>query len=113
MKIAARAGVGCDHRCDPVDSARQAIAPVASLDRTNTLAAVPTLVMHGLADRICDVSGGRATAEVIPGAEFVLIEGMGHDLPPSCGLNFGPHRRVDMVKRLKEAQVLFDAGRLG
>jgi pimeloyl-ACP methyl ester carboxylesterase len=31
---------------------------------------------------MCDVSGGRATAEAIPGAELVLIEGMGHGLPP-------------------------------
>ena len=42
---------------------------------------MPTLVIHGLADRMCDVSGGRATADAIPGAELVLIEGMGHDLP--------------------------------
>jgi pimeloyl-ACP methyl ester carboxylesterase len=39
-------------------------------------------VIHGVADRMCDVSGGRATAEAIPGAELVLIEGMGHNLPP-------------------------------
>jgi hypothetical protein len=40
-------------------------------------------VIHGLAGRMCDVSGGLATAEAIPGAELVLIEGMGHcDLPP-------------------------------
>jgi pimeloyl-ACP methyl ester carboxylesterase len=31
---------------------------------------------------MCDVSGGRATAEAIPGAELVLIDGMGHDLAP-------------------------------
>jgi pimeloyl-ACP methyl ester carboxylesterase len=43
---------------------------------------VPTLVIHGLADRMVDVSGGRAVADAIPGAELVLIEGMGHDLPP-------------------------------
>ena len=36
----------------------------------------------GLADRMCEVSGGRATAETIPGTELVLIEGMGHNLPP-------------------------------
>jgi pimeloyl-ACP methyl ester carboxylesterase len=30
----------------------------------------------------CDVSGGQATAEAIPGAELVVIEGMGHNLPP-------------------------------
>ena len=49
---------------------------------------IPTLVIHGLADRTCDVSGGRATAEAIPGAELVLIEEMGHNLPP--GLRFQP-----------------------
>ena len=27
------------------------------------------------------MSGGRATAEAIAGAELVLIDGMGHDLP--------------------------------
>jgi pimeloyl-ACP methyl ester carboxylesterase len=30
---------------------------------------------------MCDVSGGRATAAAIPGAELLLIEGMAHDLP--------------------------------
>jgi pimeloyl-ACP methyl ester carboxylesterase len=43
---------------------------------------VPTLVVHGTADRMVHVSGGRATAAAIPGAELVLIDGMGHDLPP-------------------------------
>jgi pimeloyl-ACP methyl ester carboxylesterase len=64
--------------------ARQAIATVASGDRTERLRnlAVPTLVIHGLADRMVDPSGGRATAEAIRGAELMLIEGMGHDLPP-------------------------------
>ena len=42
---------------------------------------VPTLVMHGSADTLIDPSGGRRTAELIPGARFVLIEGMGHDYP--------------------------------
>jgi hypothetical protein len=30
---------------------------------------------------MCDVTGGRATAAAIPGAELVIIEGMGHGLP--------------------------------
>jgi hypothetical protein len=30
---------------------------------------------------MCDVSGGHATAAAVPGAQLVLIEGMGHDLP--------------------------------
>jgi|SRR5580658_10224324 pimeloyl-ACP methyl ester carboxylesterase len=83
-EVAARAGRAYDFSYDPVGVARQAIATVASGDRTERLRhlVVPTLVIHGLADRMCDVSGGRATAEAIPGAELVLIEGMGHSLPP-------------------------------
>jgi pimeloyl-ACP methyl ester carboxylesterase len=83
-EIAARAGRAYDRCYDPESSARQAVATVASGDRTDSLRHlnVPTLVIHGLADRMCDASGGRATAEAIPGAELVLIEGMGHDLPP-------------------------------
>ncbi|MGH9476436.1 MAG: alpha/beta fold hydrolase [Terriglobales bacterium] len=83
-EVAARAGRAYDRSHDPIGSARQAIATVASGDRTERLRhlQVPTLVIHGLADRMRDVSGGRATGEVITGAELVLIEGMGHDLPP-------------------------------
>ena len=53
-------------------------------DRTGRLRRleVPTLVIHSLADRMCDASRGRATAQAIPGAELVLIQGMGHNLPP-------------------------------
>ena len=43
---------------------------------------VPALVMHGSADTLITPSGGERTAELIPGARFVLIEGMGHDYPP-------------------------------
>ena len=39
------------------------------------------MVIHGTEDPLIDVSGGRATAAAIPGAELELIEGMGHDLP--------------------------------
>ena len=82
-EIAERAGRAYDRSYDPVGVARQAIASVASGDRTELLRTlkVPTLVIHGLADRMCDVSGGRATADAIPSAELVLIEGMGHNLP--------------------------------
>lgn len=49
---------------------------------------MPALVIHGLTDTICDVSGGRATAAAIPGAELVLIDGMGHNLPPGLWERF-------------------------
>ncbi|MGH9645662.1 MAG: alpha/beta fold hydrolase, partial [Bryobacteraceae bacterium] len=83
-EVAALAGRAYDRCHDPIGIARQAIATVASGDRTELLRhlEVPTLVIHGLADRMVDVSGGRATAEAIPGAELVLIEGLGHNLPP-------------------------------
>ena len=42
---------------------------------------LPVLVIHGSRDTLIDPSGGRRTAELIPGARFVEIEGMGHDYP--------------------------------
>jgi pimeloyl-ACP methyl ester carboxylesterase len=82
-EVAARAGRAYDRSYDLVAITRQAVATVASGDRTERLRKlqVPTLVIHGLADRMCDVSGGRATAQAIPDAELMLIEGMGHNLP--------------------------------
>lgn len=87
-EVATRAELAYDRCYDPVGIARQAIATVASGDRTEHLRhlKVPALVIHGLADRMVDVSGGRATAEAIPDAELVLIEGMGHDLAPGLRL---------------------------
>jgi pimeloyl-ACP methyl ester carboxylesterase len=102
--VAARAGRAYDRSHDPIGAARQAIATIASGDRTELLRhlQMPALVIHGLADRMCDVSGGRATAEAIRGAELVLIEGMGHDFPPglwsqlaTCIANFV--QRVEKV----------------
>jgi pimeloyl-ACP methyl ester carboxylesterase len=42
---------------------------------------VPTLVIHGRADPLVDVSGGEATARAVPDARLMLFDGMGHDLP--------------------------------
>jgi pimeloyl-ACP methyl ester carboxylesterase len=83
-EVAERAGRAYDRSYDPIGVARQALASVAAGDRTERLRQldVPTLVIHGAAERMCDVSGGRATADAIPGAELVVIEGMGHNLPP-------------------------------
>ncbi|MBV9659607.1 MAG: alpha/beta hydrolase [Acidimicrobiales bacterium] len=63
---------------------RQGLAVLLQPDRTEALAqlTVPTLVIHGEVDGLVDVSGGRATAEAIPGSELWTIPGMGHDLPP-------------------------------
>jgi pimeloyl-ACP methyl ester carboxylesterase len=64
--------------------ARQLLAVIASGDRTRALSRldVPTVVIHGREDPLIPVSGGEATARAIPGAELLVIPGMGHDLPP-------------------------------
>ncbi len=43
---------------------------------------IPTLVMHGSHDTLIYPIGGRRTAALIPGARFVMLNGMGHDYPP-------------------------------
>jgi pimeloyl-ACP methyl ester carboxylesterase len=82
-EVRERAGRAYDRAYDPLGMARQAVAVIASGDRTARLRSVdvPTLVIHGADDAMCDVSGGLATADAIPGAELVVIQGMGHDLP--------------------------------
>lgn len=81
--LAKGAGLAWDRDHDGVAIARQAVASVASGDRTAKLRdlAIPTLIIHGARDTMCDVSGGRATAAAIPNAELVVVEGMGHDFP--------------------------------
>lgn len=81
--IAATAGRAWDRDHHDIAPMRQGLAVIATGDRTERLQRldVPALVIHGSADTVCDPSGGLATAEAIPGARFVLLEGMGHDLP--------------------------------
>ena len=75
-----------DRGHDPAGSGRQLGAIVASGDRTPELARItaPTLVIHGSKDPMVAPSGGKATAQAIPGARLMVIEGMGHDLPEAA-----------------------------
>jgi pimeloyl-ACP methyl ester carboxylesterase len=41
----------------------------------------PTVVLHGSADPMLRSRNGRAVAAAIAGARFVVVDGMGHDLP--------------------------------
>ena len=41
----------------------------------------PTVVLHGSHDPMLRAGHGRSVAAAIPGARFVVIDGMGHDLP--------------------------------
>ncbi len=81
-RVAQQTGDAYDRCFNLAGVARQLCAAAASGSRTQQLhdITVPALVMHGDVDQLIDVSGGVRTAESIPGARFVILEGMGHDL---------------------------------
>jgi pimeloyl-ACP methyl ester carboxylesterase len=91
-----RAGATFDRGLNPPGVLRQMLAVLRQPNRTRQLRAlrVPAAVIHGSADRMVHVSGGRATAAAIPGAELVVIDGMGHDLPPELYDTY-----VDVIRR--------------
>ena len=70
-----------DH--DPTGTGRQALAVMTAPSRKDALRSVtkPTLVVHGDADPLVPIAGGFDTAEAIPGAKMLVIEGMGHGVP--------------------------------
>ena len=41
----------------------------------------PTLVIHGKEDPFNSVEAGKEIANSIPGAELVILDGMGHSFP--------------------------------
>jgi pimeloyl-ACP methyl ester carboxylesterase len=62
---------------------RQMLAVLTQPDRTLALRSLdlPATVIHGLNDPLVHKSGGKATADAIPGAEHLEIAGMAHDMP--------------------------------
>lgn len=79
----ARGAAGVARSFRPAGTARQTAAIMASPDRTAGLGnvTVPTLVVHGLVDKLVKPSGGIATAAAVPGSTLVMYPDMGHDLP--------------------------------
>jgi pimeloyl-ACP methyl ester carboxylesterase len=67
----------------PAGVGRQLGAMILAGSRADALRSldVPTLVIHGLDDTLIDPSGGRRTAELVPGARLLLLSDMGHDRP--------------------------------
>ena len=71
----------------PAGIVRQMLAIGADSGRHALLGRIssPTLVLHGEADPLVPIACGQDTARRIPGARFVSVPGMGHDLPaPVC-----------------------------
>jgi pimeloyl-ACP methyl ester carboxylesterase len=85
-RVSDLAGRTFDRGVDPAGTGRQLAAILALGNRTAQLGSIasPTLVIHGSDDRMVNTSGGRATAQAIPGASLAIIEGMGHDLPEAA-----------------------------
>ncbi|MDQ6933689.1 MAG: alpha/beta fold hydrolase [Actinomycetota bacterium] len=83
-KTRSRAGETYDRGVSGSGLLRQMMAVLTQPDRTRQLRglSVPAAVVHGTSDKMVHLSGGRATAGAIPGAELLLVDGMGHDLPP-------------------------------
>jgi pimeloyl-ACP methyl ester carboxylesterase len=80
-ELAAR---GYDRAYYPAGAGRQLGAMILGGSRADALKTlnVPTLVIHGMDDTLIDPTGGKRTAELIPGARLLLIPDMGHDRPP-------------------------------
>jgi pimeloyl-ACP methyl ester carboxylesterase len=91
-----RAAETWDRGVSAAGVARQMGAVLTQPDRSRALRSlrVPTLVIHGTADKMVHVSGGRATSQAVPGSELLLVPGMGHDVPPALHQTF-----VDAIRR--------------
>ena len=77
------AAISFDRAFYPEGVMRQLAAVWASGDRSAQLrdVPVPSLVIHGRDDTLITLSGGERTAELIPGANLLVLGDMGHDLP--------------------------------
>ncbi|MCL4683600.1 alpha/beta hydrolase [Myxococcota bacterium] len=98
-ELRAQSARAFDRGVNPAGIARQLVAILASGSRRESLRAVqaPTLVIHGSADPLVPEAAGRDTAASVPGAELLLIDGMGHDLPRALWPRF-----VDAIAKLSE-----------
>ncbi len=94
--IGQRAGETWDRGVSAAGVLRQTLAILTQPDRTPRLSSlgIPTLVIHGMHDKMVHASGGRATSRAIPGSDLLLVKGMGHDVPRPLHGTF-----VDAIER--------------
>jgi pimeloyl-ACP methyl ester carboxylesterase len=71
---------------DPTAAARQMAAVIAASPRNDRLQrlTIPSLVIHGADDPVIPAAHGEDTAESIPGAELIVVPGLGHDFTESA-----------------------------
>lgn len=94
--IRKKAAVSYDRAFYPQGIARQHAAIIASGNRRSKLASitVSTLVIHGSEDPLLPLEHGKDIAKAIPGANMLIIDGMGHCLPKAAW-----PRMVDSIAR--------------
>lgn len=82
-RVRADAIEGYERSYYPAGIARHfaAILGSGSLLRYDRQITVPTVVIHGKADKLMRPIGGRAIARAIDRSRLVLLDGMGHELP--------------------------------
>lgn len=73
----------------PAGTMRQAAAVLATPNRLSELdrIEVPAMVVHGEIDPLVPFASAQAAAAAIPGAVFVGVPGLGHDLPAPLALD--------------------------
>ena len=69
----------------PVGVLRQAAAVLSAGDRTSGLTRLrmPALVVHGTSDPLVPFENGMRVHRAIPGSRMLVLDGVGHDLPPA------------------------------
>ena len=85
-EMRARAELRTDYAPFDMDGiARQSAALIVAQPRNELLKALrcPALVLHGADDPVIPAAAAKDTAESIPGAELIIVPGMGHDFPPA------------------------------
>jgi len=72
-----------ERSCDRTGVRRQLMAVLSAHSRTGGLRKlrVPSLIIHGLADKLIPAAHGARTARTIPRAKLQLVDDLGHDLP--------------------------------
>jgi pimeloyl-ACP methyl ester carboxylesterase len=82
-RIRTKALESYDRAYYPDGVTRQMAAVMAHGDRRPGLnqLQLPCLVIHGDIDPLVPVTGAHDTHQNVPGAELMIIEGMGHDMP--------------------------------
>ena len=81
--VAALAAESYDRGYHPAGTARHLAALLAegSIEDELVDLRLPTLVVHGTDDTLVTPSGGERTAELVEGAELLVVPDMGHDRP--------------------------------